>query len=129
VTDHGPFHFEPREGAVTVVFDIESGSEHAVADTLRAAGFHVERYGGGGARAGQLRIGARRRTYLFTAAEQDQIVADFEAAQRRSGFTCVRQGIDSWTAGDSDNGQAGVREPRLPHPRAGIGTAEVRPPG
>jgi len=52
----------------------------------------------------------------FTEAEQDRIVAAFDAAWQESAITCRRMGTDTWAAGDGDGGWAGDREPRRPAP-------------
>jgi hypothetical protein len=114
--------FDPREGGVKVVFDVP---EDVVDDAVReitAAGFAVGRYYSGeaehrigGSAPGWIRLGAERPTLEFTDAEQDEIVAAFDAALQKSAITCRRMGTDAWTA-SGDGGSAGDREPRRPAP-------------
>ncbi len=114
--------FEPREGGVKIVFDVP---EHDVADAVRkvsAAAFSVDRYYRpetahlpGGAEAGWVRLGAEQATREFTNAEQELIVAAFDAVYQASPFTCRRMGTEVWTAGGG--GSAGDREPRSPVPK------------
>jgi hypothetical protein len=99
--------FEPREGGVKIVFDVP---EDVVADAVRtisAAAFAVDRYYRperdhlpGGAAAGWVRLGAERPMHDFSEAEQQLIVAAFDAVFDESPFTCRRMGTDVWTAGN-----------------------------
>jgi hypothetical protein len=98
--------FKPREGGVTIVFDVPADDVADAIRTIGAADFLVSRYylperepGPGGAGAGWVRLGAVRSTREFTDAEQQLIVAAFDAVYRESPFRCRRMGTDVWTAG------------------------------
>jgi hypothetical protein len=114
--------FDPREGGVKVVFDVPVDVVDDVVRAITAAGFSVGRYYSrdterrvGGSEPGWVRLGAERPMLEFTEAEQDRIVAAFDAALQESAITCRRMGTDAWTAG-GDGGSAGDREPRRPAP-------------
>ena len=114
--------FDPREGTVKVVFDVREGVVDDVVREITAAGFAVGRYYSrdtehrvGGSEPGWIRLGAERPMLEFTVAEQDRIVAAFDAALQDSAINCRRVGTDAWTAG-GDGGSAGDREPRRPAP-------------
>ncbi len=120
--------FDPAEGGVKIVFDVPEQDVHEIAQQVTAAGFKVHRYyqpedehRQGGSTPCHIRLGAERATTEFSDAEIAAIVADFDAVQAQTGFTCLRVGTDSWTAGG--NGPADDREPRQPLPKAGAGSA------
>ena len=111
-----------REGGVKVVFDVPEDVVDDVVREITGAGFAVARYYSGeaehrvgGSEPGWIRLGAERPMLEFTGAEQDRIVAAFDAALQESAITCRRMGTDAWTAG-GDGGSAGDREPRRPAP-------------
>lgn len=111
---------ESREGGIKVVFDVPEADADDVSGVVAAAGFSVRRYygdeeqhGAGTAAPGWIRLGAEQPMTRFTKAEQESIVATFDAVQRESGFTCSRCGTDVWTAGH-DTAAAGVRAARRP---------------
>jgi len=122
--------FEPAEGGVKIVFDVREPDVQDVALQVAAAGFAVHRYyrpdeehSPGGSQTGHIRLGAERLMRHVTDAEVRAIVADFDQVQAREGFVCVHVGTDSWTAGG--DGPSGDREPRIPPPKAGTGSATV----
>ncbi len=93
-----------REGGVKVVFDVAGSEATRITRTVSAAGFTVRPYyqappRRGGPRSGLTRLGAERASSTFTQAEQDGIVAAFDAIQGETGFSCVRIGVDTWKAG------------------------------
>ena len=110
--------FDPREGGVKVVFDVPEDVVDDVVREITAAGFAVGRYYSaeaehriGGSEPGWIRLGAERPMLEFTEAEQDRIVAAFDAVLLESAISCRRMGTDAWTAG-GDGGSTGDREPR-----------------
>jgi hypothetical protein len=114
--------FDPREGAVKIVFDVPEDVVDDVVREITAAGFAVGRYYSreaehriGGSEPGWIRLGAERPMLEFTETEQHRVVAAFDAALQESAITCRRMGTDAWTAG-GDGGSAGDREPRRPAP-------------
>ncbi len=98
--------FEPREGGVKVVFDVQESDVENVTRVLTKVGFDVRHYYStekehivGGSPPGWIRLGAEKRMREFTLVEQEVIVAGFDEVWAASGFICDRQGTDSWTAG------------------------------
>jgi len=81
--------FEPREGGVKIVFDVWEADVAEVTRTVTATGFDVRRYydpdiehDRGGSAPDWIRLGAERPMREFTHAEEERIVAAFDAAQR-----------------------------------------------
>jgi hypothetical protein len=104
--------FDPREGGVKIVFDVPEQDADDVAVRVAAAGSDVHRYYQpddehlqGASTPGYIRLGAERAMTEFSDAEVAAIVADFDVSQAQAGFTCLRIGTDSWTAGGNGPGR------------------------
>jgi hypothetical protein len=98
--------FEPREGGVTIIFDVPAADEAEAVRVMAAADFVVRRYYRperehlpGGSAPGWVRLGAERPWRDFTEAEQDHVVAAFDSVWDASALSCRRMGTDAWTAG------------------------------